>query len=251
MTPRSVLSALRRQALCSLYTRTVSGGNQDPLVSFSFDDFPRTAYVVGGTILKSLGVRATYYVAPGLMSTTNELGEQFCSQDIHSLLNDGHELASHTFSHVSCRTVSCSTYTHDIDRGRLAIQEVAGVADSGNFAYPFGDVTVKVKRVVGPKVCSSRSIFPGFNGPSVDLNLLRANRLYGDLDGLDKAKKLILENEKRHSWLVFYSHDVRPNPSRYGCTPALLESAASFAISRGCRIVTIRDALAQIGVSCV
>src|ERR1017187_7255758 len=250
MTPRSVLSALHRQALCSLHTRPVPWGSRGPIVSFSFDDFPRTAYVVGGAILKSLGVRGTYYAAAGLMSTSNKLGEQFCFEDIHSLLQEGHELASHTFSHISCRSVSGSIYQDDVDRGRKGIADVAGVADSGNFAYPFGDVTLKIKRTLGPRMCSSRSIIPGLNGPDVDLNLLRANRLYGDLDQFGEARELILENEKRKSWLIFYSHDVCPRPSQYGCTPSLLESTVSFAISRGCRVLTVRGVLAELGVRC-
>jgi len=252
MNPRSVLSALRRQTLCSLYARTVPWGNRGPIVSFSFDDFPRTAYVAGGSILKSLGARGTYYVAPGLMGTCNEeLGEQFCSEDIHSLIQDGHELACHTFSHISSRSVPCSTYADDVDRGRKAMEEVAGIADSGNFAYPFGHVTLNAKRKLGPRMSSSRSIFPGFNGPDVDLNLLRANSLYGDVDQFEKAKQLILENEERKSWLIFYSHDVRTKPSPYGCTPSLLESTAAFAIQRGCRILTVRGVLEELGARCV
>jgi peptidoglycan/xylan/chitin deacetylase (PgdA/CDA1 family) len=185
------------------------------------------------------------------MSTANKLGELFCSEDIHSLLRDGHELASHTFSHISCRAVSYSIYRDDVDRGRKAIEEVAGVADSGNFAYPFGDVTLRAKKTLGPKMRSSRSIFPGLNGPDVDLNLLRANSLYGDLDRFEKAQELILENEKRKSWLIFYSHDVRPKPSPYGCAPSLLESTASFAIRRGCRVLTVREVLTELSTCCV
>ncbi len=51
--------------------------NRGPIVSFSFDDFPRTAYSAGGAILERFGVRGTYYAAAGLMNTANELGEQF------------------------------------------------------------------------------------------------------------------------------------------------------------------------------
>ena len=247
MNPRSVLSAVRRQALCSLYARTVPWGNRGPVVSFGFDDFPRSAYRTGGAILQNLSARGTYYAAPGLMGTCNELGEQFCSDDIHSLLENGHELACHTFSHISSRAVSCSKYADDVDRGRKAMEEVAGVADSGNFAYPFGHVTLNSKRTLGPRMSSSRSIFPGLNGPDVDLNLLRSNSLYGDLDQLDKAKQLILENEKRKSWLIFYTHDVRSEPSPYGCTPSLLESAAAYALERACRILTVEGVLEELG----
>jgi peptidoglycan/xylan/chitin deacetylase (PgdA/CDA1 family) len=249
MTLRSTLSNVYRQTLCSLYVRAVTWGDRVPVVSFTFDDFPRTAYVVGGAILKSYGARGTYYTATGLMNTVSELGEQFSPEDIHSLLQDGHELASHTYGHISCRSVSCSAYREDVDRGRKAMEEVAGVADSGNFSYPFGHVSLSTKRTLGPKLCSSRSVFSGLNGPVVDLNLLRANNLYGDLDQLEKARNLILENEKRKSWLIFYSHDVRPTPSPFGCTPELLESTVAFAIERGCRVLTVKETLAELGVS--
>jgi peptidoglycan/xylan/chitin deacetylase (PgdA/CDA1 family) len=251
MNPRSLLSALRRQTLCSLYARTVPWGNRGPIVSFGFDDFPRTALFTGGAILKSLGGRGTYYAAPGLMGTSGALGEQFCAEDIHSLLQDGHELACHTFSHISSRAVPCSKYRDDVDRGRKAMEEVAGAPDSGNFSYPFGHVTLMTKKTLGPRMSSSRSIFPGLNGPDVDLNLLRANSLYGDLDQVEKAQQLILENEERKSWLIFYSHDVRSRPSPYGCTPSLLESTAAFAIRRGCRILTVSEVLAELGIRCV
>src|ERR1700675_3547569 len=129
MNPRSVLSAVRRQALCSLYARTVPWGHRGPVVSFGFDDLPRTAYLAGGAILKNLGARGTYYAAPGLMGTSSELGEQFRSEDVHSLLEDGHELACHTFSHISSRAVPCSNYGDDVDRGRKAMEEIAGAPD--------------------------------------------------------------------------------------------------------------------------
>jgi peptidoglycan/xylan/chitin deacetylase (PgdA/CDA1 family) len=249
MNPRATLSSIHRKTLCSLYQRIVPWGDRGPIVSFTFDDFPRTAYVVGGAILKKFGGCGTYYTAPSLMNTANDLGEQFTSEDVHSMLADGHELGCHTYSHLSSRAVSCSAYRADVERGRKVMEEIAGVSDSGNFSYPYGHVTLNCKRTLGPKVTSSRSIFPGVNGSDVDLNLLRANRLYGGQDQLGKAKNLILENEKQKSWLIFYTHDVRPNASSFGCTPSLLESAVSFAIERGCRILTVKAALAELGIS--
>ena len=142
-----------------------------------------------------------------------------------------------------------AAYRDDVNQGRKAIKQLAGVSDSGNFAYPYGDVTLEAKKILGPQLCSSRSIFPGFNGPNVDLNLLRANSLYGDSDQLGKAQKLILENRTRKSWLIFYSHDVRPNPSVYGCSPSLLEATVSFAMKQDCRVMTVREVLADLGVS--
>ena len=131
-----------------LSARPVPLGNQGPIVSFCFDDFPRTALTTGGRILKSLGVAGSYYVAAGLMNKVNDLGEQFHREDLDTVLADGHELASHTFSHVSSRSVAASTFLEDVQKGRQAIKQLTGKPDSGNFAFPFGDFTLKAKKLV-------------------------------------------------------------------------------------------------------
>jgi len=244
---RSGLGEVRRRMLGALYRRDVPLGNHGPMVSFSFDDFPRSAYSAGGAILEQFGARGTYYTAMGLMNTTNELGDQFRSSDLDSLLEKGHELASHTFSHMSSRAVSSAEFRADVEKGKAAVEEVTGIAPQ-NFAYPFGHVTLRAKTSLETILTSARSVIPGFNGPDVDLNLLRANSLYGGIEAATRAEELILENKNRKTWLIFYTHDVRRNPSAYGCTPALLESAVSCAILAGCKILTVGEALLEIGV---
>lgn len=248
MSLRSGLSAARREVLCRLYRRRVclsSLGNCGPIVSFTFDDFPRTAYSTGGSMLEQFGVRGTYYAAMGLMNTANGLGEQFRSEDLDSLLKHGHELASHTFSHISCRSVPLAAFRIDVEKGRKALAAVAG-SESGNFAYPFGHVTLQAKRTLGRVLGSSRSVVPGLNGPEIDLNLLRANRLYGDVETSREVEDLISRNVEQRGWLIFYTHDVRTCPSEYGCTPALLEFAVSQATRSGSRVLTVQNALAEV-----
>ncbi len=249
MTVRTQLGTLRRRWLSSAYSRRIPLKNVGPMVSFSFDDFPRTALTVGGRILAHYGARGTYYAAAGLMNTTNDLGEQFLKEDLRALLDQGHELASHTFSHVSCRSVTSDRFKTEVEKGRAAIEELAGQSDSGNFAFPFGEVTLKAKKVLAGSTASSRGIWPGINGPEADLNLLRANSLYGDDDRSAQVQRLILENEQCGGWLIFYSHDVRESPSRFGCTPKLLESAVSFAAERGARILTVAEAVGELVAS--
>jgi peptidoglycan/xylan/chitin deacetylase (PgdA/CDA1 family) len=247
MSVRSHLAVARRKILFSLYQHTMAFTIATPVISFTFDDFPRSAYLTGGGVLEHFGARGTYYAAAGLMNTENELGPQFGPNDLDSLVGKGHELATHTFSHISCRSVSNSIFRADVQKGRKAIEEIAGVS-SENFAYPFGHVTVRAKGVLAQGLASSRSIFPGLNGPEFDLNLLRANRLYGDIGQSRSEEELIRENIRQRSWLIFYTHDVRPKPSAYGCTPALLESAVSFAVRSGCRILTVKEVLTELGV---
>lgn len=242
----SACRSLRRKLLIAAFRREVLLGDCGPIVSFSFDDFPRTALTVGGEILKAYRSRGTYYTAIGLMDSVNELGDQFQRGDLDILLQDGHELASHTYDHVSCRSLSSAKFKQEVEKGRRTLEELVGQYNSGNFAFPFGVVTLNAKKSVGQEVASSRGIWSGFNGPIVDLNLLRANSLYGDLTRRNHIQELILENERRRSWLIFYSHDVRSNPSRFGCTPNLLEFAVSFASQRCSRIATVAEVVAEL-----
>jgi hypothetical protein len=128
-----------------------------------------------------------------------------------------------------------------------AVEQLAG-HNSTNFAYPYGHVTLRSKKNLGRVLTSSRGIIPGLNGPEADLNLLRANRLYGDVGGSQQIEELVAQNVKQKSWLIFYTHDVRPKPSEYGCTPALFEFAVSCAAKSGSRILTVEQVLAEIGI---
>ena len=246
MSLRSQIAKVRSEILCSLYRRTAALGDLGPIITFSFDDFPRSALTIGGDIIERFGGRATYYVSMGLMGTSNDLGEHFRCADIRSLVERGHEVASHTFGHLSARKTPIEEFLTDVNYCEKAIRKDLSVNPSKNFAYPYGEVTLTTKRRMGPRMGSCRGTSGGLNGPDVDLNLLRANRLYGGIDQLDAAKRLIVENEKRRSWLIFYSHDVARNPSRFGCTPALLEEVVSFATNHSIRIVTVADVVTKL-----
>lgn len=239
---RSQLGKVRQQVLSALHSRKVALAHPGPVVSFCFDDFPRTAYSAGGAILKNVGARGTYYAALGLMNTQNELGDQFTRKDLDALLADGHELACHTYSHISCRGVPLPKFEHDVQKGRDAIREMTG-RDPSNFAYPFGHVTVAAKKQIGMQMNSCRGTYGGVNGPLADLNLLRANSLYGDTDRLPEMERLLEENAQRQVWVIFYTHDVRPNPSPFGCTSALLEKTVACAVQRGYQIVPVTQAI--------
>jgi peptidoglycan/xylan/chitin deacetylase (PgdA/CDA1 family) len=240
------LGDIRRQVWCSLSKRTVPLEQKGPIVSFTFDDFPRSAYLTAAPILESCGARGTYYVSMSLMNTVNELGEQFRMEDLLALTEMGHELGSHTFRHLSAQKVSCADFARDVKRGEEALCKATGRPVSRNFAYPYGETTLTTKRRLGPGLRSCRGTCQGLNGPRVDLNLLRANPLYGDIDAIKSAEKLIEACEIQRSWLIFYSHDVSDHPSPYGCTPELLEAVCSFAAKRSVRFLTVDATLSEL-----
>jgi peptidoglycan/xylan/chitin deacetylase (PgdA/CDA1 family) len=234
----------RRHWLPIVFRRTMQLGTIGPVVSFTFDDFPRSAYTIGGKILENFAARGTFYTAFGLANTNNHCGDQFGLDDLAKLVDDKHELASHTFHHVSSRRTSVRAFVDDVLKGRAAIHNLPGITATDNFAYPFGAVTARAKRAVGEKMSSCRSIFRGINGPIVDLNLLRANPLYGDVDSLGCVRDLLQENSERRGWLIFYTHDVQKSPSHYGCTPGLMELAVKLTVDSSTKILTVNEVLA-------
>jgi peptidoglycan/xylan/chitin deacetylase (PgdA/CDA1 family) len=70
-----------------------------PLISFTFDDFPRSAFVNAGAILGRYGVLGTYYVSLGLAGKQSQMGPMYHTEDLIELSRLGHELGCHTFGH--------------------------------------------------------------------------------------------------------------------------------------------------------
>lgn len=246
MSLRSQVGKVRSCLLSSFCRRPALLGDLGPVVTFTFDDFPRTALIAGATILERAGARATYYVAMGLMDTKNNLGEQFRLSDLQSLVEHGHEVAIHGFRHLSARKTPIDEFVCDVADCERAIHECIPERASANFAYPYGEATLSTKRRLGPRMDSSRGTIGGLNESEVDLNLLRANALYGSVDQADRARELIAENHSRKSWLIFYSHDVADKPSPCGCTPSLLQEVVSLAVDSGARILTIADVVTRL-----
>lgn len=217
---------------------------RNPVVSVTFDDFPKSALTVGGNILIENGCAGTYYAAMGLMGATTAIGAMFERADLDDLLSQGHEVGCHTLDHVSCLSVPSA----DFIRGCAANREKASALLTGqelqNFSFPFGDVTLAAKRLLRSAYATCRSIEPGINLDPVDLSFLRANRMYSVLPS-EPLERLILANARCDGWLVLYTHDVSANPSPYGCTPKYLEHILRCALDSGAEVLTVREAASR------
>src|SRR5260370_38291838 len=73
--------------------------NETPMVSFTFDDIPKSAATTGARILEDHNARGTFYVSGGLVGTTEQDWAAVDAQDIVALHRNGHEIGCHTFSH--------------------------------------------------------------------------------------------------------------------------------------------------------
>jgi peptidoglycan/xylan/chitin deacetylase (PgdA/CDA1 family) len=221
--------------------------NKTPMVSFTFDDPPKSSATVAAPILDEYQARGTYYISGGLVGQQSEHWMGIGADEIVGLHRAGHEIACHTFSHVRTPDLNAAALAAEIEKNRDYLLALDSSIQIRNFAYPYGLGSVLHKRRLKQTFRSSRGIIPGANSGTVDLQFLRSTPLINrhiDNDGIDRAlDEAVAEN----GWVIFYSHDVAASPSPYGCTPALLRHALDAASRRNIQILNVTDALASAG----
>src|SRR5438477_13109088 len=79
----------QRKSASLLFRRPFAVRPRQPLISFTFDDFPRSALLAGGSILNSFDLSATYYVSLGLMGKEAPSGKMFIADDLETLFEQG------------------------------------------------------------------------------------------------------------------------------------------------------------------
>src|SRR5260370_149159 len=94
-----VQGRLTRNAPRFFFRRPAVVRAEVPIISFTFDDFPRSAFLEAGSILRRYGILGTYYVSLGLMGQQSHLGPMFQAEDLKELARLRHALGCHTFGH--------------------------------------------------------------------------------------------------------------------------------------------------------
>jgi len=231
--------ALGQRRIASIWPRGV--------VSFTFDDFPKSAFTNGAAVLERHGARGTYYTAFGLAGRDEPVGEIFDLECLCSVLARGHEIGCHTYSHLDCARADKAHLWAELASNARAIAAVSGGQAMTSFSYPFGAVSPEAKAVTAGFFSSCRGIEPGINLAVPDYGALRANKIYAAAYDSQRLRALVDRNNELGAWLIFYTHDVGNAPSPYGCTQAQLEEVVAYAAERG-PVRPIREVVARMGI---
>ncbi|MEO6340914.1 MAG: polysaccharide deacetylase family protein, partial [Caulobacteraceae bacterium] len=145
-----------------------------PVASFTFDDFPRSAWTIGGPILARYGARATYYPAGVFCGRIEDGIDYFDRDDLIACAAAGHEIGCHTYSHLRGAKTASKALTGDVTRNADFLRDALGDMPPASFAYPFGEVTPRTKLLLSEMFPVSRGIRPGVNAGVIDLAQLKA-----------------------------------------------------------------------------
>jgi len=250
MPARNLLAKLtgrfNRASAMLLRTRAVRMVNAQPIVSFTFDDFPKSAVSEAAAMLERRGLAGTFYMSRAFDGATVDGIEYYDSSDLKRLVENGHEIGCHTASHVHVSQAGRSALVDEVASNARFLRERLGDTRMTTFAFPFGDMSVASKLFMQARFAACRTTSPGVNRNVADLGALKAERLYSGLMTPAKIDALVGAAATARSWLIFYTHDVARDPSPYGCTPALFEMALESAARAGCQVMTVRNALGPI-----
>ena len=241
MITRRITESIARHAARRFNRKEARLELEQPVISFTFDDIPVSAAEAGAQCLEAAGARGTFYVSGQLLGRTSDYGEPCaCLDMIQQLATRGHEIACHTYAHKRVGDLSAADLREDLRQNAVTFREIGSLR---NFAYPFNAPATQAKRILGERFHTARGGVPGINLGIVDLSYLRAVPLQSDpVEGLD-FEQWIAEACKARGWLVFFTHDVGPDPSPYGTTQEVLERAILAAKRHGAVIRTVAGAL--------
>lgn len=215
---------------------------QEAIISFTFDDFPRSALHEGGEILKAQRCAGTYYASAGIIGSHQPTGEMFTAEDLGLLLEQGHELGCHTFGHDDARDTRADVFEASIVKNQEAMKALCPVAKLRTLGYPKSEPRLRTKRVAARYFACCKA---GGQRPvpqNADLSYLPSFYIEQSRERPEAIREMIDRNREERGWLIFSTHDVSRTPTRFGVTPELFKDVVTYAIDSGAKIMTVVDA---------
>ncbi len=224
-----------------IYKKPINLSAQQSLVSFTFDDVDSSAFVNAGAILNSHKLSGTFYVSLSFLDGKAGNEKIFEFHHLENCLKHGHELACHTYSHFHAYKEKSGYIKKDVAKNTSRLKDLGINSEFVNFSYPYGEQTPGIKKLANQRFKSSRGITQGINRGTFDLNNLKSIRLYEQVNTLDKIRLILDDLKQDGGWLIFYTHDVKVNFSKYGCSPKYLQSVIDMVQEMDLEVKTVRE----------
>jgi peptidoglycan/xylan/chitin deacetylase (PgdA/CDA1 family) len=157
----------------------------------------------------------------------------------------GHELGCHTFDHCHAWDIHPKLFEDSILRNRQALSRLLPGASFPTLSYPLGIPRPQSKQKVEKYFLACRGCSQTLNSGVTDLNFLKAFFLEQRRSDAS-VKALIDRNCECNGWLIFATHDIAGNPSRFGCTPAFFKEIVRYAAASGANVLPVAAALKRI-----
>jgi peptidoglycan/xylan/chitin deacetylase (PgdA/CDA1 family) len=239
--------AVGRRVASWLGRRTHRIDIKRPLISFTFDDFPQSALTVAGELLRRANVSGTYYTSFGLMGQRGPTGQIFFARDLELIEKGKHEIGCHTFDHCHAWNTSPQEYLASVKKNSLFLKTLLPTYQKlTTHSYPISFPRLTTKKLLADHFRSIRGGGQEANIGNIDLNNIKSFFIEQAISNPKQIKTVIDHNSQSIGWLIFSTHDVDPNHTRYGCSINLFEQILNWSIASGSEIVTMNTATAKL-----
>jgi peptidoglycan/xylan/chitin deacetylase (PgdA/CDA1 family) len=226
-----------------LFRRPFLINSERPIISFTFDDFPASALSVGGEILNGFGRTGTYYASFGLLDTEAPTGRIFASVDLEQLLRQSHEIGCHTFAHCDAWKTNPGVFEAEVRKNRMALNRIIPGGEFRTLSYPISPPRPLTKKRIAKFFECCRAGGQTTNVGTVDLSQLSGYFIEKAGESVSTLRTVIDRNRELRGWLIFATHDVSDNPTRFGCTPRLFEQVVRYAVQSDALVLPVAAAL--------
>ncbi len=246
---RSPAAKMQRRVVQWRRACTAQVAPDRPVVTFTFDDFPKSA-LNGADVLEKHGGRGGFYACTSMMGMRSPvMGEMFDADTLAELRERGHEIGAHSHTHLDCARARLEKVERDIGENLVSLSEAGHDETVSAFAFPYGETSYAAKRWVGDVFTTGRGILPGVNVGEVDRSQLRAVELGSSAMHRRRALAALKSCIETNAWLFFFTHDVGASASPYGAPVDLIDELAQRAVDAGAVLVAPTLGAVLCGVS--
>ena len=158
-------------------------GDRAAAISYTFDDNLRDQYTLAVPMLNEVSFKGTFFVIPGKTAETPEQGEQkqkdpnvhnnwggISWPELKEMANQGHEIASHTWSHQNMPKLSPEEVDAELSKACEAIKTRIGKPPL-TLAFPYNQSTPEVQAAALKYHVAYRAYQMGTGGKSTVASL--------------------------------------------------------------------------------
>ncbi len=212
-------------------------GNQfnEGLVTFVFDDGPKSVFDNARPILNAAGIKTVHPIITQYASTSGYMSWD----EIATLAAEGNEIDSHSRTHPDLTTLSPAQLTSEVAGSKSDL--IAHGITPTTFVYPLGGVNDTVKAAVqAAGYLGARGSYFGLNTTATDRYALFDQHVESGTT-LAEVKSWIDQARADKRWLILELHEQKENGGQFSNTPAMLQSIVDYVRSTGIRTVTLHE----------
>lgn len=222
---------------------------KQPIITITFDDGWESIYNEALPILQKYGFHTSQYIITNTFDNRNYMS----IDQIKSMQNAGHDIASHTVSHPDLMTISDSDIRKELSDSQNTLNREFG-GPTIDFTSPYGSFNDHDLEIVSqyyrsqksaegdPRASNNQSINTKATFKPMDIKSYSIRKT----TSLSDLKELVRQAQTTNGWLVLTYHQVDNSNEEYSVTPKIFEQQMAYLSGLNMRSATVNQVLNQI-----